>query len=367
MSQGRKSLGVALRLGVCALLLLWIFHVIFLNEGKLAYTKRGLSWDALARMEQWRAAWAYGPRELWNSLTTLSPVWGLASLVFMGATIFIGAFRWRMVLATQGLQLPLPRTNEISLVAHFFNSFLLGSTGGDLMKAYYAARETHHLKTEAVVTVFADRLIGLFSMLLFAAIMLVPNLGLFLKFKRLEALAGFDLAMLAAAGVLMYLAFYGGSSSRFPKARAWLSRLPKWDHIERSLVACRTFGRHPGFLLKTLSISMILNVFCVLQIMALAKGMGLTIHPMSLFAIVPIIITISALPITPSGLGVREGLYVTMLSVPGIDIEATQAFSLSLLAYGGSLFWSMVGGVLYATYKHQHHLDEVAAESRPQV
>ena len=41
---------------------------------------------------------------------------------------------------------------------------LLGSTGGDLLKAYYAARESHHKKTEAVVTVFVDRLIGLFSM-----------------------------------------------------------------------------------------------------------------------------------------------------------------------------------------------------------
>ena len=47
--------------------------------------------------------------------------------------------------------------------AQFFNAFLLGSTGGDLLKAYYAARETHHKKTEAVVTVFVDRIIGLFS------------------------------------------------------------------------------------------------------------------------------------------------------------------------------------------------------------
>ena len=36
------------------------------------------------------------------------------------------------------------------------------------MKAYYAARETHHKKTEAVLTVFVDRVIGLWSMLLFA-------------------------------------------------------------------------------------------------------------------------------------------------------------------------------------------------------
>ena len=42
-------------------------------------------------------------------------------------------------------------------------------------EAYYAARETHHKKTEAVVTVFVDRLIGLWAMLLFASLMILPN------------------------------------------------------------------------------------------------------------------------------------------------------------------------------------------------
>ena len=60
----------------------------------------------------------------------------------MGTTILLGVLRWRLVLRVQGLDLPWRRGAEISFVAHFFNSFLLGSTGGDMMKAYYAARET---------------------------------------------------------------------------------------------------------------------------------------------------------------------------------------------------------------------------------
>ena len=111
------------------------------------------------------------------------------SLVFMGLTIALGVLRWRMVLRVHGLDLSLGRAAEISLVAHFFNSFLLGSTGGDLLKAYYAARETHHKKTEAVVTVIVDRLLGLFAMLLFGCLMMVPNLALLRAHKRLAALA----------------------------------------------------------------------------------------------------------------------------------------------------------------------------------
>ena len=79
--------------------------------------------------------------------------------------------------------------------------------------------------------------------------------------------------------------------------------------------------------------------------------------------IVPIVICISALPITPSGLGVRENLYVIMLAAPAINIAATHALSLSLLAYAGSLFWSLVGGLVYACLKETQHLAEVAREN----
>jgi uncharacterized protein (TIRG00374 family) len=284
------------------------------------------------------------------------PSAGLWSLLFMGLTIGLGMLRWRMVLAVQGLRLRLARASEISLVAHFFNSFLLGSTGGDLMKAYYAARETHHLKTEAVVTVFVDRLIGLLAMLFFAGAMLLLNLGLLRAQPRIAALAGMIVAMLSAGAILAGLSFWGGLSRRWPKAREWLRRLPKGHLLERSLEACRRFGRERRFLLKTFGLSMVINAVCVLQILALARGLDLRIPPKALFAIVPMIICVSAIPITPSGLGVRENLYVWTLSAPQIGVPPTYALSLSLLAYAGSLFWSLVGAVVYVTFRRRHHL-----------
>ncbi|MCI0350463.1 MAG: flippase-like domain-containing protein, partial [Acidobacteriales bacterium] len=132
------------RVLVCLVLLGWIFHAIFLNEAKAASRQRGVNWEGLSRAEQWQAAWSHGPRELWQQVTLIQPGYLALSVVLMGLTIVLGVVRWRMVLRVHGLLLPWTRAGEISLVAHFFNSFLLGSTGGDLMKAYYAARETHH-------------------------------------------------------------------------------------------------------------------------------------------------------------------------------------------------------------------------------
>jgi uncharacterized protein (TIRG00374 family) len=339
--------------------MVWILHSIFVNEGKLSWQRQGHSWDELARPEQWQIAWSRGPRELWQKLTLVDPAALLLSLILMGLTILIGVIRWRMVLRVHGLNLSFGRAAEISLVAHFFNSFLLGSTGGDLIKAYYAARETHHKKTEAVVAVFVDRIIGLFAMLSFAGLMMLPNLQLLFSHHRLAAVAWCILAMLLGCGVVAGVSFWGGISRTLPKAREWLRRLPKREYLERSLDACREFGRDRVFLFNALAISMVANALCVLQFLALAWGLKLTVAPVALFVIVPIIICISALPITPSGLGVRENLYVLMLTVPEINVPATQALSLSLLAYAGSLFWSLAGGMVYLSLKERHHLAEV--------
>jgi len=360
VSNLRQSAKVAARLIVCGLLLLWIFHSIFTREARDAAIRHGTNWSSLERAEQWRAAWTVGPGELWQNLRAVAPAALALSVLCVGMTIGIGVVRWRMVLKAAGLELSLLRIAEISLVAQFFNSFLLGSTGGDLLKAYYAARETRHLKAEAVTTVFVDRLLGLFSMLLFACLMMVPNLALLQDHKRLGAVAVFTVLMTLACGAVVWLALRGGVSQRWPAARAWLRRLPKAEALERSLESCRQFGRDPALLAWFIGLSIALNFFCVLQVIVLAKGLGLAIPTVALFVIVPIIICIAALPITPSGLGIRENLYVLVLAVPVIAVPETSALSLSLLIFVGGLLWSALGGVVYLWLKDSQHLAEVA-------
>ena len=354
MNARRNTWRVAWRIGVCVLLLGWVFYAIFQNEGRAVWERQGGQWETLAWGERWHFAWVQGSAALLGTLALIRPGEGLLSLGFMGLTILLGALRWHMVLRSQQIGARLPRVLEISMVAHFFNAFLLGSTGGDLFKAYYAAGETHDRKAESVVSVVVDRLLGLLSMLVFAAVMMVPNHGLLLANPRLGALALVALGMLATLVIIGGLSFQGGLTRFWPGARDWLRRLPKGESLERALEALRWFGRQRVLLGKAFGLSMLLNVACVLQIWALVRGLGLQVQPIVLFTIVPIIICLAALPITPSGLGVRENLYVVALAAPQIGVPATAALSLSLLAYAGSLFWSLVGGLVYVRFRRAH-------------
>jgi uncharacterized protein (TIRG00374 family) len=363
MSRGGKFWGVAWRVTVGGLLLLWIFHNIFSLEGREAVERSGVSWSKLSRLEQWRAAWTHGPGELGESLGEASTSHLVGSFALVGVALLLGVMRWRLVLRVVKIDLSFARAARITLVAQFFNAFLLGSAGGDLLKAYYAARESHHRKTEAVTTVVVDRLIGLGTMLLFASVMLLPNLALIRDHHRLAAVSGFVLVMMAGCVGVLGVAFWGGLTRLWPGARRALRRLPKGAHLERSLDACRQFGRDPGFLLQSLFLSMLINFTVVAQGAVLCAGLGLSVPFEVLLLIIPTIICIAALPITPNGLGVRENLFVWMLAVPALGVEPTKALTLSLLVFASGLAWSVVGGVVYMALRDREHLAEVARES----
>lgn len=363
MNRAARHLwSVTWRLGVTLILLAWAFHAIFHDQCRAVLAQQGINLDALPRLERWMRVWQLGPIQLGQTLLAVQPGWLAVSIALWGATIVLGAWRWYLVLRSQGLEPGFRRTLEISLIAHFFNSFLLGSTGGDLLKAYYAARVTHHLKTEAVTSVLLDRVLGLFAMLAFAAVLLLWNLRFVLDHPETLLLGVVVLGMFFAAGLLLLVSLRGGVTQILPGARAWLRRLPKADKLERGLEACRTLGRAPGLLSRALMISVLLTIVCVFQLVTLVWGYGLRAPLGPMFLIVPSVICISALPVTPNGLGVRDNLYLYLLSLPEVGISANTAVAISLVAYAASLAWSAVGGALYVVRRRDRDLAEAVAE-----
>ncbi len=360
----RHAWSLAWRAGITALLMAWAFHAIFHDQCRILLDAQDVKLDAMPRLDRWHAVWRLGPAELGRTLVGVRFEWLAASIGLWGLTIVVGAWRWLLILRSQGLDPGFRRTLEISLVAHFFNSFLLGSAGGDVLKAYYAARVTHHRKTEAVTTVLLDRVLGLFTMLGFAVALMIPNLGLIQDQPETQLLAVVVFGMFGAASVILWLSLRGGVSGVFPKARQLLARLPKGELLQRGIEAGRTLGRRPSLVFQTVLVSILLTCICVLQLLTLVWGYGLEVPLAPMLFVVPSVICISALPLTPNGLGVRDNLYVYLLSLPQIGISAGTALAISLVAYACSLVWSALGGVLYLLMRRETDLAEAMAEER---
>ena len=164
--------GAWARLVVAATLLGLIFHVIFCNEAQLHLSTTGQSWEALGKWEQRRLAWSRGPLELWRTFGRLSAQHWLVALGCCGIPVILGGLRWRRALRVQGLDVGVGAVIRVSFVAHFFNAFLLGSTGGDVVKAWCASRWTRERRAEAALTVLVDRLVGTLALLVFAVAMI---------------------------------------------------------------------------------------------------------------------------------------------------------------------------------------------------
>jgi hypothetical protein len=91
------------------------------------------------------------------------------------------ALLWCVVLAVQyvrwyglvrALDLPFTVRNAVrfGLVGTFYNTFLPGAIGGDFVKAYFIAQGHPVRKAAAVATVIADRMLGLFGLLVFGGV-----------------------------------------------------------------------------------------------------------------------------------------------------------------------------------------------------
>jgi uncharacterized protein (TIRG00374 family) len=90
--------------------------------------------------------------------------------------LILGAIRFKWLLASQNIEVNFKKTIKINTIGIFFNNFLPGFTGGDLMRAYYVTKEDKGT-TKSFVVVMMDRIIGLSILVIIATIILSFQIG----------------------------------------------------------------------------------------------------------------------------------------------------------------------------------------------
>lgn len=107
-----------------------------------------------------------------NKLFNQPPEWGLIPIaaILMVAILGLQFFRWYLLVQAVGLPFTKRNALRLGLVGYFYNIFLPGSIGGDLVKAFFIARDHPTRKPVAVATVLIDRILGLFGLVLLASL-----------------------------------------------------------------------------------------------------------------------------------------------------------------------------------------------------
>ncbi|MGE0869047.1 MAG: lysylphosphatidylglycerol synthase transmembrane domain-containing protein [Kofleriaceae bacterium] len=343
-----KRLAIIIRAGVSIVVLAFLLDVVFRAEAATELAAH----PALGWLDQRALAWTIGPRELGARIAAINGGWLAAALVLQATICVLSTVRWRRLLRVQRLELSLGRAAEIVLIGRFFDAFMLGSTGGDVARAWLVARECSDRKVEAVTTVIVDRLIGLGTLVVIALIAMAVSFERITGEPRLRTAALGVLAIAAAMAVVGTLAMWRRFATALPRLHGWLERRPGYATAQRIVAAYRAIATQPRALVTALAITVGIHAASILAIVCIGTGLGLSVPLGDYVVMLPIINIIVALPISISGLGVREGLYVMMFSAAGLT--ASDAIALSLLGHVTYLVWSIVGGAAFIADKRKH-------------
>ena len=278
--------------------------------------------------------------------------WLLAGLAMSVLPLSGCMARWKMILDAQTMKLGWLRINTIFFIGLFFNSFMIGPTGGDLIKAYYTARETHHKKTEAVTTILIDRIIGLLVVALVVATVILFRWNFYMANPATRAFAWPALIACAILLVGGLVAFSIHIFEVFP----WLKTLNKipligklMDTVERAYNAFYVCRANPRLLLVLALQSLAIQLLFVCVVWCVGKALSLELPFLAYLSFAPLVGLISAIPITPGGIGIREGASIKLWSVMGVPDE--KAFLLAFIPYIFLVIWGLPGGILFLFHR----------------
>lgn len=274
--------------------------------------------------------------------------WLLSGVILFFFCLCLGIIRWKIILDTQDLAISWSRVFSIHFIGQFFNSFMIGATGGDLVKAFYAAKETHHKKTETVATVIIDRTIGLIVFCAIAGVMLVVKAEFYLSHWQTHIPVIIMLVMITAVVLGLVILFNINRFKDWPLFNRIRNHPLLRTQIKRLLISIQLYHQSTRALIMTTLLSLAAHVLLVLECYCLGRSFQIHLGFIDYLTVIPLVMAISALPITPGGLGIREGLTVTMLGA--MNISNTQALPLSLMVYFISLAWGLVGGIIFLGY-----------------
>lgn len=265
--------------------------------------------------------------------------WLVTALLVYKVVLLISSYRWRILVRAQGISISYAHAVGLTYIGCFFNNFMLGLTGGDVVKAYYATRLTTDKKTEMATIVFVDRLVGIAGLSILGLIGCLFGIG---DPKMRPALIVI-LCVVLFFTLLSVLAFNKTLAGKFGRYVAH----PKIKEVlKRVYEAVYFYKGRKRVLLEALGFSVMVWIGLSFVNLLLAKGLGAEVSPRCYFALIPVIRLISSIPITVAGWGLREQMYKQFFGTLGMD--SGLAVSLSVTFALTMVLSSLVGGVLYA-------------------
>lgn len=309
------------------------------------------------------------PARLWQQIVEADKgLLVVGALCYSGA-VALGGYKWGLLLQAAGIEVSFRRLLAYQWIAEFFNNFLPAQVGGDVIRGYALASDTHRA-ADVTASVLIDRFIGLSVFMVAAAVgstaMLLwgrPDGMAFTSEQRVSV----QLIALGSVGAsLLLLTLLVAILSR--RLKVFVERLlkripfmsfalPIWTKLAQAFNVYR-YEYRALFLTSLCSILIVLLTSVNIWLIAQAIQPD-SISMLEVLTINPIIVFVGlALPFTPGGLGVRQSAFAATFLLMGTEdglgfaVGLLQQFVGYLVSLPGGYWW-MRGNARRAANKAQ--------------
>lgn len=242
------------------------------------------------------------------TLIAIGIVWSISQIV-------INNYRWLALMRGQGFDSSTSRTLPLSFIGMFFNFFMPGGVGGDVVKGYYLLQEHPRKKFAGAVSIFMDRVMGFFAMIGMAFLALFFNWSAVEHSRELQGVA-----YGVSALFLGFLVFFFLSLSRVLQreriSKVLFEKIPGGSKVRVIYDALHSYRKAPGALVSAALLSAVNIMLMVGFVYGIAQATGVSNIPFAVFCfLVPIGVVVTALPISPAGIGVGQAAFYFLFNL----------------------------------------------------
>lgn len=297
----------------------------------------------------------YGLRSTWQRATKQEL---FVCLLIFAPVPLIQSLRFRWMLRAQEIEVSYFECVKLSVAGNFLNFItLLGTTGGDVFKAYFVSLHTKR-KTEAVMTVLLDRIVGLYALAILLAAILIVRMG----DSKLYVLL-YGIAVLVLGGVIAGVILFSQRVRALVNPTHLLGKLPFASHLQRAEAATRRLAHHKPLVIGAMGCTIVLQFIGLTSYVLAAKAVGMRWDGQAIwdyYACIAGGIFVAAIPISPQGLGTMEAFYKYIL----LDTHGTLAalLCLAMVVRAIQLFWALPGVLVTMTGSYRPRENMAALE-----
>lgn len=269
----------------------------------------------------------------------------LALAVFV-INYFIGIFRWKFLLSSLGLAIPVKELFCVYFSGLFLNLFFPSFVAGDIFRgASIGYRYGDGNKVAS--SILMDRFSGS------SAVALVAMAAAYIGRNIVEKEQSIFICLSVLCLLIGIIALFIFTKSFF---RFSLFLAGKRALVRAKLISFHEqlyfFKRKPQIFFTSLLFSLPLQLMTVIGFYVASKAFLVDTHIFYFFIIVPIVAAIATVPITPAGAGTREAAAVYFFSL--IGLERSVSLGISLVNFISVILMGLLGGIVYVSLYHRY-------------